>query len=413
MRLRLSLLIVFVCLPITIFFGQWQPMGPPGGDFRVLARAPGSDNTVYLASNNSPSCIWRTTDNGDSWGRVGSINATIYSLAVDPTNASILYAGGSSYIYRSTNAGSTWTQLSKPSSHYYFYGLTVHPTTPATVLTGCYVSAGGYYRMGFMKSTNSGGNWTSETLSVDTSYAYALAIDPTDPDNIYVGGYKRVAGVYSPIVFKSTDGGSGFNSTGVMPVSGSYCYSLIVHQTNSNYVYAGNASGVCRSTDGSASWTKVSTGSYNYSLTTTPANPSLLYSGGVGYIYRSTDAGATWTSHNIGLSGSTYYGVAASRTAAASVCAANNIDFFRSANTGANWEKAHNGLNGSPVTAMANAPSRPSRIYVDNDGNSQYRSTDNGATWMAMTKPLSCGSLCDFAVAYDNPDYVLEFEGSG
>jgi len=400
-------------LPAAALFAQWQPMGPGGGSFRAMATSVTNDNIHYLASSSSPSSIWKTTDVGNSWNRVGSVNDNVYSLAVDPTNVNVIYAGGVNYMNRSTNGGASWTQQTLPTYHWYVYETKVHPTTPTTIMAACYIYANSYYRMGFLKSTNSGTNWTSETLTVDTSYAYCLAIDPTNPNNVYVGGYRRTAGTYTPTVYKSTDGGNSFALAGSFTGTPYYVYSVAVHQTNSNYVYAGTLYGVYRSTNGGTSWTQTSTGNYNYSISTTPVNANLLYAGGYGIIYRSTDAGATWLSSSTGLAGYYFYGLAASRTQATRVYAANNIDYFRSTNAGATWAYAHNGLNAAPVTVMNNAPSAPWTIYVDCNGTKQYRSLNNGATWTSMTQPLGCGSLCDFAIAYNNPNYVLEFEGSG
>ncbi len=409
--------LILLLLPLWLVFGQWQAMGPTGGNFRAMAMAPGNDNIIYLAAAGSPSTIWKTTDAGNNWTRVGAVSDNVYSLAVDPTNTNIIYAGGVNYMSRSTNGGVSWTTQSLPSYHWYLYDTRVHPTTPTVIMATCWIYYNNNYHMGFLKSTNSGTTWVSETLSVgdDYSYAYGMCIDPTNPNNVYVGGYRYISGAYTPTVYKSTDGGNTFFLTGTIASSAYYVYSVAVHQTNSNYVYAGTLYGVYRSTDAGANWTLVSPTScyYNYSLTTTPANVNLLYSGYSGVIYRSTDAGATWTSHNTGLSGSTFYGIAASRTVATNVYAANNVDFFKSTNTGANWTAAHNGLYAVPVTAMINAPSAQSRIYIDCEGNAQYCSTNNGGTWTALSKPLSCGSLCDFAVAYDDPNYLLEFEGSG
>ncbi len=417
MRYKITMMVLLVSFPAGILIGQWQSMGPPGGNFRAMAMAPSNDNIIYLAAYGSPSSIWKTMDAGNNWSRVGSVSDNVYSLAVDPTNVNIVYAGGINYMSRSTNGGINWTTQTLPSYHWYLYETRVHPTTPTTIMASCWIYINSNYHMGFLKSTNSGTTWASETLSVDSSYSYSycMNIDPTNPNNVYVGGYRYVSSIYTPTVYKSTDGGNTFALTGTIVSTSYYVYSVAVHQTNSNYVYAGTMYGVYRSTNGGASWTIASPTSYyyNYSLTTTPANVNLLYSSGSGIIYRSTDAGATWASSNLGLTGSYFYGLAASRTIATNVYAANNTDYYRSTNTGANWAYAHNGLNAAPVTAMINAPSAPSTIYIDNDGSSQVRSTNNGATWTSLTKPLTCGSLCDFAVAYNNPNYLLEFEGSG
>ena len=417
-----SIMVVLVMLPAVMLIGQWQPMGPLGGNFRAMATTPSNDNIQYLATGISPSSIWKTTDAGNSWNRVGTINDNVYSMAVDPTNPSIIYAGGVSTMNRSTNAGVTWTQLSLPSYHYYLYETRVHPTTPTTIMASCwiYLSNIGTYHMGFLKSTNSGTTWTSETLSVDSttySYSYCMNIDPTNPNNVYVGGYiyGTASGTYTPAVYKSTDGGNTFALTGAFPANTYYVYSVAVHQTNSNTVYAGTMYGVCRSTNAGTTWTLVSPSSqyYNFSLTTTPANPSLIYSSGSGNIYRSTDAGTTWTSSSTGLTGSYFYGLAASRTQATRVYAANNTDYYRSTDTGASWAYAHTGLYATPVTTMNNAPSAPGTVYIDQNGSVQQRSVNNGATWTPMTLALGCGVICDFAVAYNNPNYLLEFEGSG
>jgi len=413
MKIKHRLLFVMLLLPVAALFAQWQPMGPPGGNFRALAMASSNDNIQYLASSTYPSSIWKTTNAGNSWNRVGSVSDNVYSMAVDPTNANIVYAGGINYMFRSTNGGSAWTQQTLPTYHWYVYETKVHPTTPTTIMAACWIYANSYYRMGFLKSTNSGTTWMSETLGVDTSYAYGLAIDPTRPQNVYVAGYKYGSGIYAPVVYKSTDGGDNFSPTGSFSGSSYYCYSVAVHQTNSNYVYAGTLYGVYRSTDGGTSWTQTSTGNYNYSISTTPINANLLYSGGAGVIYRSTDAGATWGSSSTGLVGSLFYGLAPSRTQATRVYAANNVDFYRSTDGGVNWATADAGLYAAPVNAMNNAPSAPGTIYIDNNGAKQCRSTNNGATWTGLTLALGCGSLCAFGVASNNPNYVLEFEGSG
>ncbi len=414
MRNNTLMVMLLLCSPIVLCFGQWQAMGPPGGSFRALAIAPSNENIIYLASSNYPSSIWKSTDGGNNWSRVGGINYYVYSLSVDPTNPNIVFAGGI-YIYRSTDGGVTWTQLTLPSNHYYIYTVKVHPTTPTTILASCYIYANSYYHMGFLKSTNSGTNWVSETLSADTGYAYAMAVDPSNPNNIYVGGYRCISGSYVPTIYKSTDGGSNFTTFYTLPSSSYYVYSLAVHETNSNYVYAGTMYGIYRSTDAGATWTMTSTSSYyyNYSLTTTPANTNLIYAGGNGYVHRSTDAGSTWTMISNGLAGSTFYGVVASRTNSARAYATNNTDFYVSTNTGAEWIAAHNGLNASPITAMAVAPSSQSTIYVDNEGVSMYKTTNSGNTWIKLNKPLACGSVSDIAVYNNDPNTLVALEGSG
>ena len=64
MKIKGTYLIVMWLLPVALLFAQWQPMGPPGGNFRALATTPTNDNIQYLAAYGSPSNIWKTTEIG-------------------------------------------------------------------------------------------------------------------------------------------------------------------------------------------------------------------------------------------------------------------------------------------------------------------------------------------------------------
>lgn len=413
-------LMVMLVLSFSFLAADWQVLGPPGGNFRAMSDAPSNGSIMYLAQSSGPAPIWKSTNAGVSWFQAGTVPTNVYSMAINPTNADIIYVGCAPSVYKSTNGGSTWTGASLPANTC-IYGVAVHTTTPTTVYASSCTYKDSVWYMVCCKSTNSGTNWTSETLGVDSSFYcwnYCLAISPSNPNNVYVGGYRRTLGqtTYYPAIYRSTDGGNTFSyCSGTIPASAYYVYSLTVHPTNSNIVYAGTMYGIYRSTDAGVTWALASPTScyYNYSLTISPANPSYIYSSGSGLIYHSTDAGSTWSSSITGLRGTIFYGLVPSRTAGNTVFAANNADCFKSTDTGANWTAANNGLIATTISTFINAPSAPATIYTEIEGVAVYKSTNNGLNWALLPTPLSCGSICEFAVDYTNPNVLIGLEGSG
>ena len=249
--IRIICCLIVLC---TFSYATWEAIGPYGGYLRTMAVAASNEDIIYASAYGNPSAIVKTTDAGASWNRVTSINSYIFSMTVDPTDPDIVYAGGYMQVYKSTNGGATWTAYSV--SNYYIYRLAVHPISPSTVFAAGRIYTGSVYVMAFFKSTNGGSSWASVYLSDSNGVSYSMAVDPSNPDNIYVGGYYYANSSYHPSVYKSTDGGTTFNetSTGISS-AGYYVYCLAVHPTTSNTVYAGTYyGGIYRTTNGGSSW---------------------------------------------------------------------------------------------------------------------------------------------------------------
>jgi len=77
-------------------------------------------------------------------------------------------------------------------------------------------------------------------------------------------------------VFKSTDGGTNWSASGSGPT---YVYALAMDPTNSNILYVGTNSGVYRSTDGGTNWSAINTGLTNLNIYSLAINPTMLYAG--------------------------------------------------------------------------------------------------------------------------------------
>jgi len=405
---------LFACVVVfglSLGFAAWQSIGPYGGSIYSLGVAPSNNNIIYVASYTYPSNICKSTNAGDSWFKVSAIENYIFFIAVDPSNPDIVYAGYYNMIYRSTNGGVSWVTYSLSD---YFFDLIVHPTQPNILYAAGEAYDGVNYTMTFFKSTDAGITWNHVHVNSYSGNCYSLCVDPANPNTVYVGGYYYNAAYY-PSVFKSTDGGSNFTdvSSG-LPVAGYYIYSLAVHPTNPNIVYAGAYSGIYRSTSGGSSWSTVyAPYGYVQRLATTAANPTMVYAGADTAVYKSTDNGITWSYATTGLKGTPYRSLAAHNANGTMVFTASSGGFFKSTNSGSSWVTSVAGMNMATINSFGIAPSMRSTIYTESPGIGIFKTTNNGATWTSLATPLACGNICAFVVHNTDPNNVCGLEGLG
>jgi photosystem II stability/assembly factor-like uncharacterized protein len=310
-------------------------------------------------------------------GRIGEI-------AVDPSKPSTWYvAVHSGGVWKTTNAGITWSPIFDGQASYSIGTVTLDPTNPLTIWVGTgennsQRSVG--FGDGVYKSTDGGRNWTNTGLQA-SEHIGAIAVDPRQGDVVYVA------------------------ATGPL-------------------WSAGGDRGVYRTADGGKTWVQALKPDNEWtgaqSLVLDPRNPDVIFAsthqrarrqwgfinGGPGSaLYRSTDAGATWTKLTRGLPREELgkIGLAASPVAPyplyALVEAANRAGgIYRSLDGGDNWERMSSWSSTSPMYygKLYADPKRADRIYlmdtrlqVSDDGGRTVRSiqsrsvhVDHHALWI-------------------------------
>jgi hypothetical protein len=253
---------------------------------------------VYAGGTNGK--VYRSNDGGGSWlpnaPDVGS--NTISAIAVDPTNAGVVYAGGfgPDGVFKSTNGGATWSPLSTGNPPLTGYALVVDPTNPAIVYAAAF---GGVYR-----STQGGNNWVSVSNGVHP-LPVSLVIDPAAPGTLYAGGHPGTSATF-PGVVKTTNAGGLWSpvNTGLPNVPGTAVAALAL-DPDTGAVYAGlEGVGVYKTTNGGASWVPANAGLTNLDVTSLRVDPDLpdtVYVGtSGGGVFRSVGGGA-WVAINDGL----------------------------------------------------------------------------------------------------------------
>ena len=358
---------------------EWDLMGPTniGGRVVDVAVDPILPDTVYAATASGG--VWKSTDAGVNWTRSWPSDLTQIMGALAVGSDGVLYAGtgetnpgggsityGGTGIYRSTDHGETWKFAGLEDSGS-FGRIMVDPSNPKLVLAA---ASGNLYKpggdRGLYLSRNGGKSWRPILRGENaTTGAADIAVDPLDPNNILVSmwdhqrfsSFRLYAGEGSG-VWRSTDGGKSFTEIeiphGLAPEEvGRIGVAFAPSDPNRAYVIVANkldgtGVGLFRSDDGGTTFTKTAVGGGSLSqssfgwwfgrLWVDPDTPDTLWIPGVNLL-RSTDGGDS----------------------VASV-------------TGPHADQH----------AMAWDPKVPNRVYLGNDGG-MYTSTDDGSTWTGGT----------------------------
>lgn len=199
--------------------------------------------------------------------------------------------------------------------------ITFHPKDTGTLFI-C-VAQGGVW-----KSTNSGQSWTSVSGDLPLIRTSSLAIDPVNPETMYVAvgdfaylGHNMRANEnkrnthYGLGIYKTTNGGVNWKATGLSfkqtDFEGSLLSNVMVSPTNPKVVVASGESGCYRSEDGGDNWTKTGNGIF-WDMKPAPDKPNVLYAStgfvevyalGKAAIYRSIDFGKTWNEATVPFKG--------------------------------------------------------------------------------------------------------------
>ena len=172
-----------------------------------------------------------------------------------------------------------------------------HPTQANTIFVGAPVG-------GLWKSTDAGATWTVNTDLLPSLAVSDLAIDPTNPNVMYLASGDMDAEDAPGVgLLKSTNGGLSWQITGLnfLVSQGRYVSRIIIHPNNSNILWAAASNGVYKSFDAGITWTKVITGNNLRDLELKPGTSNVLYATSNTNFYRSTDSGNSFTVISAGL----------------------------------------------------------------------------------------------------------------
>jgi photosystem II stability/assembly factor-like uncharacterized protein len=349
----------FRALPPAPFF---SPPGNPG----LLQASRSAPGTLLAATSRG---LFRTVDGGISWQPFdsGLRGLSVFSLAVDPRDASAVYAGVTTGLLVGRHRDAVW------SPRFSGQGL-VQPVEPPVVLAVDPGGSGTIYRnltFGLSRSFNGGRRWHDLGVPDSCLVVSALALDPSSPRTVYVGGDNGDAGCQVPVhVYKSADGGNTWTALSIDVVDGLY-----VDPGSPETVYA-TLDGLKKSSDGGMTWASAGTGlAQGISfLAIDPRSSSTLYAATPTGVFKSSDGGGSWLPAGAGLPPGAVSTVVVSPREPGTVYAGiRGVGVFRSTDGAASWSALSAGLPRRVFTGLVViAPSDPSILYAATAGNSIY-----------------------------------------
>lgn len=258
----------------------------------------------------------------------------IADLAVNPTNHSEYYvAAASGGVWKTTNAGTTFTPIFDGQGSYSIGCITLDPTNPNVVWVGTGENNNQRavaYGDGVYKSEDGGKSWKNTGLKT-SEHIGRIVVDPKDPQVVYVAAYGPLwnsggeRGIY-----KTSDGGktwnrilhvsehTGFSEIHMDPRDNKILYATAHQRQRKVFTYIGGGpeSALYKSTDAGQTWSKITSGLPSgdvgrLTLAISPVNPDILYlmvearEGGGTFI--SKDRGQSWTKQSGTHTSGNYY----------------------------------------------------------------------------------------------------------
>src|SRR5438552_3111966 len=249
----------------------WKHIGLE--DTRQISRIrvhPKNPDIVYVAAQghvwapNEQRGVFRSKDGGKTWQKVlfRSDKAGACDLIIDPTNSNVLYAafwevyrkpwtlesgGPGSGIFKSTDGGDTWTEITRnpglPRGTIGIVGITVSPANPDRLWAIVEAENGGVFR-----SDDGGKTWTKtneqRNLRQRAWYYSRVYADPKNADEVYV---------LNTGFYRSNDGGRTFTGIGVPHGDN---HDLWIAPEDPNRMIESNDGGANVSFNGGRSWSE-------------------------------------------------------------------------------------------------------------------------------------------------------------
>jgi len=418
---------------------QSEPAQAPNGraEWRSMMRNHDASPEKVLAAREEVRKDFQSLPQGNArdaglnkWDELAAGNGAgrVRTIAVHPTDPDILYVGAASGgIWKSTDAGSSWTVLDDFLASLSVTSIIVHPTHPDTLYAATGESivfdteAQSSPGAGIFRSINGGSSWKLVTAIDPTDltnfyWVNKITFDPSNPSSFYAtsNGNSAANGWNSNKLFRFDNNGS---TKAELPLFGAVSSAnsvtnVVVNPGDPNHILVCTSSGLLQSYDKGSTWTVASTAntpgwispSNRVEVGISAANPNLVYAlcqgsttaapNGANLLY-STNKGANWTvaqtNSSILAGNGWYHNVIWVDPLNANFLIVGGIDLWKSTNSGltlspiTDWTK--NDLGTSPhadhhvIVAASDFSSINPRLYFGNDGG--IASTAN---WTTVTE---------------------------
>ncbi|OGR47500.1 MAG: hypothetical protein A2X40_00025 [Elusimicrobia bacterium GWC2_65_9] len=226
--------------------GRSQFSGKTIGKIAIDPATAGSQNTTTLYASvtaNSVFSLWKSKDSGTTWTQIKSgsgaawYGGSIYDIAIDPGASSTLYITAPDGVFRSLDAGGTWTKIHDIPDQ----AAASRLAFVQGILWLAYKNSSSIV----VRSSDKGATWWAQITSPGNTESDCFAVDPARPNRIFIGGSGNLR--------YSTNNGDTWTQTDGSKVHVDM-HAIAIFPGNTDTIYLGNDGGVYRSDDGGATW---------------------------------------------------------------------------------------------------------------------------------------------------------------
>ena len=319
-----SLFILVIVFCFSAQSGEWKLVaeGPTGdggqarGWINQLVIHPTKSDVFYAATEGAGVLV--SEDSGGTWTPInegltraseGTVSGYhIRCLAIDPAEPETMYAGMAAFgVFKTTDSGANWTTMNELLGDTFTKVMAIHPAKPDVLYLG--TDGGGIYQR-----VKGSAEWEETIEGMRNTYIKALVMDPEDPNVIYTASDGGVS--------KTTNGGDAWAQVN-NGLTVRFMLSLAIDPVNTQVLYAGtDGGGLFKTEDGGSNWVSIGGDIWMTkgladefaapgeetistllvsSLVVNPVDPAIVYAGNPSGVFRSTDAGQAWTQINTGL----------------------------------------------------------------------------------------------------------------
>lgn len=388
----------------------WKSKLPTEHQIMKIARG---KNAIFLAT---PNGVWRQQGDG-MYENV--LHEHAHTVQIAPSNPLTVYAGTIKGVYKSTDGGTHWKELTEGVQNLDIGALAIDPTRDDHVITGTNIWQWTFHHdpfpetsagEGIYKTTDGGGRWRKIIGNFFDRDVMALAADPNDYRILYIGT------MCSRGIYRSMDGGQSFEfiaggPTGAFDIA-HYTMRLATDQL-SNVVLTGRF-GITKSSDHGKTWSTTGVRRHYHGVSISPYNPKLVITGMAsefpdtamgqdspdlpgGRIVRSVDGGVTWKEADEGFpagADTSVHDVAFDPTDAnvvyvstaheqvGNVITREIFGVFKSTDQGKTWRAVNDGLSSLDVDSVKVSPKKNvfagtmNGIFVSMDGALHWSPTE-------------------------------------
>jgi photosystem II stability/assembly factor-like uncharacterized protein len=376
----------------------WRALGPDGGDVADVAASPVASGVVLagLSPVSGPGALYRSTDAGASWTRQAfpaGVGVNDIEFAADGT----AYIGTFGGLLRSVDDGQNWSLVDLGIGQSQgVVDVTLVPSQPQTIWVAL-VNPFGSQPVVLMRSTDGGSSWSDRSPPLPSPLnGSGVAVDPGNPSTVmatFKGDFSGGA------VWVSTNGGVQWNdrSAGLPnnPIN------TVVHDGSrfligGGRLFASQFVGLYATTSLGVQWTPLHNASWPQlmvdSIAIDPANPAVILAATpAAGVNRSVDGGQTWQTGIGATAALTTRSVRFMPGSSTRVLlGADSTGVLRSDNAGSSFVISSAGIRELNITAIQSNPLNSAEIAASHAGENNggvYTSTDSGSSWVLEPLP--------------------------